>query len=330
MRVGQRLFLAVIPAILGVLAVAALAYWGELGRQVPASLVLIAIIAALGSLVLAWYNTRYVAHRIEDLARTRVSRASARLATVSNDDTAGHPVRSDELDEIEEAVERLGHELRGQLTAERARAAGAEAKRTEYAGLLDEALTVLTNRLRDTQLPLHILLSSPFGSLNENQEEMLGAAQQATDAADVELRQIRKLLELDRGKLVVVPQRIGVAAFLRPVIAVATARLASGRGQLVAEVPDTLPRLIVDPVLAQDALSALAVSAATAIPEGGNLELHAEEGGAGIVRLRLTPSSITGSPSLEIRLASRTLAALGITVAPDGNGLVIDFPCESV
>ena len=65
MKVGQRLFFAVIPAVLGVFTVAALAYFGQYEHTAPEALVLIAIIASVASLVVAWRNTRYVAQRIE-------------------------------------------------------------------------------------------------------------------------------------------------------------------------------------------------------------------------------------------------------------------------
>ncbi len=68
MRVGQRLFLAVIPAVIGILAVAALYYWGQFARVVPEWVVAIAIVAATLSLVISWMNTRYIATRIDRLA----------------------------------------------------------------------------------------------------------------------------------------------------------------------------------------------------------------------------------------------------------------------
>ena len=68
MRVGQRLFLAVMPAIIGLFTVAALAYWGRVDRSAPRWLIVITAVAALLSLAVAWQNTRYVARRIERLA----------------------------------------------------------------------------------------------------------------------------------------------------------------------------------------------------------------------------------------------------------------------
>ena len=80
MTVSQRLYLAVVPAIVGVFAVAGLAYWGQYDRQAPHVLVIVGVIASVGSLIVAWRNTRYVA--------TRVTRLAA----------AGAGTRDDELD----------------------------------------------------------------------------------------------------------------------------------------------------------------------------------------------------------------------------------------
>jgi hypothetical protein len=96
MRTSQRLFLAVIPAVLGVLTVAGLAYWGEYAHAAPEIVVIIAAIAAVGSLVMAWYNTRYVAQRIAQLA--------AKVDVQSG---------LDELDAIETVVDRHTSALRG-------------------------------------------------------------------------------------------------------------------------------------------------------------------------------------------------------------------------
>ena len=49
MKVGQRLFLAVIPAVLGVFTVALLAYFGQYARTAPEALVVHRdVIAAVG------------------------------------------------------------------------------------------------------------------------------------------------------------------------------------------------------------------------------------------------------------------------------------------
>ncbi|MBK5189414.1 MAG: hypothetical protein JJD97_14315, partial [Gemmatimonadaceae bacterium] len=73
MKVGQRLFLAVLPAVLGLFLVAALAYWGRYARSAPQLVIILASVAAVVSLVVSWRNTRYVVHRVERLAGHGVS-----------------------------------------------------------------------------------------------------------------------------------------------------------------------------------------------------------------------------------------------------------------
>ena len=55
--------------------------------------------------------------------------------------------------------------------------------------------------LDEVRLPLHILLENRFGDLNENQEEMLAAAQSAVDQAAAMLGCVRLIADLDRGAL---------------------------------------------------------------------------------------------------------------------------------
>ena len=94
MRIGQRLYFAVVPAVLGLFLVAALAYWGQYAYRVPLAVVVIAAIAAVGSFFLAWRNTKYVASRIERLAGTHARRNS-----------------TDEIESIERTVDHLSAEV---------------------------------------------------------------------------------------------------------------------------------------------------------------------------------------------------------------------------
>ena len=143
---------------------AALAYWGHMYRSAPGWVVAAAAVAALGSLVLAWRNTRYVARRIERLV------GGWRLAVVQA--PPGAP-RSDELDSIEAVVDRLSGAVTEAEAGSRRREAAASERVQEYAALLAEATSALSRQLDEVRLPLHILLENHFGQLNENQEEML-------------------------------------------------------------------------------------------------------------------------------------------------------------
>src|SRR5579863_6367785 len=68
MRIAARLFLSLVPAILGVFTVAGLAYWGRYDRQAPHVLVITAVIASVASLIMTWMNTRFVANKVKKLA----------------------------------------------------------------------------------------------------------------------------------------------------------------------------------------------------------------------------------------------------------------------
>ncbi|MGH7647357.1 MAG: hypothetical protein ACREND_04520, partial [Gemmatimonadaceae bacterium] len=194
MKVGQRLVLVIAPAVLGLLIIAGLASAGR-ARATPEVILWIATSAALGTFVVAWASAGEL-----DRIEARAQRLASAVAAARDDGTR------------------------------RERAAGERAR--EYATLIDDITGLMETRIEEAQLPLHILLSSPFGALNENQEEMLSAAQSAVDSADVELRRLRKLVELDRGAVTPVIQPIGLAELLRPALAIAQSRAVSASVQL--------------------------------------------------------------------------------------------------
>ena len=89
MKVGQRLFLAVIPAVLGVFSVVALlAYFGQYAHAAPEALIVIAIIAA----VARWWSR----------GATRGTWRSASSSSPAR--RAESPAHADELDDIEHGV----------------------------------------------------------------------------------------------------------------------------------------------------------------------------------------------------------------------------------
>jgi hypothetical protein len=303
--------LAVVPAVLGVLAVAALAYWGQYGRQAPSVVIVVAVIAAVGSLVVAWRNTRYVAQRVERLAR-------------ASRDAGG----ADELDTIESTVQQLN------LAVDSARADGARRERAaeerarEHEALLDDVMSALSHRLEEAQLPLHILLSSPFGALNENQEEMLGAAHSAVEQADGELRTLQKLVALDRGAVTPMRAPIGIGELLRPALAIAESRADRAQVQLASLVSDTAPRVLVDRVLTQEALTVILTDAVTRAPASGVVQVDAAEAENGCVAVRVTRQPASDGGPLELRLAQRTLELQGAIVREQDGRLVVELGCE--
>lgn len=297
MRVAQRLFVAVIPAVLGVLAMAALAYWGERGREVPGWLLVAGILAAITSLVLAWRNTRYVARRIEALSR----RGGA--------PRDGSP---DELDTIEARIAEA--ERRGET-----RQQAAEALVREYAGLLADASATVGRKLDEVRMPLHILLASPFGELNENQEEMIGAAQQAAGDADGALRMLGRIADLDAGRVAARPESIRPRDLVVPVLASTKARLRQAGAELVADIAPVLPRVTVDPAQVREALSLVLDRLAARAAPGTELRLAASSE-EGAVRLRIEEAAL--HPGESFPLAERLLRLQGGALASPGDGAV--------
>jgi signal transduction histidine kinase len=350
MKVGQRLFLAVVPAVLGLFLVAALAYWGRYARSAPELVIILAAVAAIASLVVSWRNTRYVVHRVQRLAGQTISIEGERststpetrrdalrdlgiqLPGAQKGDTA-HGV--DELDHIEATVAGLSTAVaRAREDATRqSREALERAKEIEQ--LLQSVTARFAARTQEAQLPLHILLSSPFGELNENQEEMLGAAMSAVDAIDTEVRQLRKLVQLHRGELSIVTQPINLAELLRPTLAIAAARAESAHVQLRPSVSDTAPRAFVDAVHAQEALTTILIDAIAHTAEGGDVDVAAgeREGERQRIRISITRNPVlpgTGDPApLEMRLARRLLEAQGCSITIDGAVTIVDLPSES-
>jgi signal transduction histidine kinase len=306
MRVAQRLFLAVIPAVLGVFAMAGLAYWGQRGREIPHALLWMGIAAAVVSLVLAWRNTRYVARRIEALSRRR-----------GEGEDADRP--ADELDSIERAM--ADAERRGASREE-----AAEALVREYAGLLADASATVGRRLDEVRMPLHILLASPFGALNENQEEMIGAAHAAAGEADEALRMIGRIAELDAGRVESRPEPIRPRDLLEPVLAAAAPRIAHAGAVLEVDLPPDLPRAAADAGHAREALSLVLDRLAARTSAGARVRIAAEAAD-GALRLRIEADSIRGAESFP--LAQRLLRLQGGELAAADGVVVIRLPAAS-
>jgi signal transduction histidine kinase len=295
MTVSQRLYLAVVPAILGVFTVAALAYWGQYGKTAPHILVIVGVVASVGSLIVAWRNTRYVATRVTRLA------APAQMA------------RTDELDTIEQEVLRLQRAVEAAELAQRRSETAADRSVHEYADLIEEAAAVVAQQLDEVRMPLHILLESRFGDLNENQEEMLAAARSAADDVHVRLDRLRAIANVDRGALRLRPERLrlnDIIAVLLPGLAATAAR---GGVAVASDVSPLQPAAMADRARLSEALSLLADDAVRRTPAGGDVRIVSVEAEAG------GPSTgAGGAPS------SGSVSPAAVTISP-GGGLAVQL-----
>jgi signal transduction histidine kinase len=295
MKISHRLFLGMIPSLVGLLTVAGLAYWGQYAHAAPELVVWAAGAATVVSLVVAWWNTRYVAHRVERLASTE-----------------GGSREVDELDVIEHRVELLG-EAATTAKADAARAAEDAGRRTiEYATLLAETATSASKQLAEARLSLHVLQDNHFGELNDNQEEMIGAAREATEAAEIELNHLREIADLDRGALALRRDLIKPGEIIRSLLPLLNAQAAKQGVRIMSELEPALPRVVGDRGRLQDALGLILKDAVRYALPSTSISIHASS-----APLTVTITVNHGSPHSytgDVALADRLIRAQGGSV----------------
>jgi signal transduction histidine kinase len=321
MRVATRLNLTVLPAVVGLVLVVLLAYFGEYHRQAPELLVALASVAAVGSALLAWRNTRILSRRVGELAHGfRELGLAAPLPSVSSLD------EFDELDAVRQSVMRLAAAKAALRQSAEAQMAAMEQRLSQQEQLLREVTREVTTRLEEARLALHILQSNPFGELNENQEELIAAARTAADAADAELRTLGRLA----AAASIVAQRPAeptmVRALLEPPLAMAFGGAQDAAASSTITLPDDLPRVQAEAISAQDALSTLLRDAATAVAPGERLQLTAQAM-AEAVTLTIQPApEWEDAPPLRAQLAIRLIEAQGGSVQRDAAALRVRLP----
>jgi len=304
MKISHRLFLGVIPSVVGLFTVAGLAYWGQYHQTAPVMVVWAAGAATIISLVVAWRETRYVAHRVERLASTK-----------------GGDKKVDELDVIEQRVESLG-EAATAAKADAARAAAdAGLRTTEYATLLAEAATSASKQLAEARLSLHVLQDNHFGELNDNQEEMIGAAREATEAAEVELNHLREIADIDRGALALRRDLVKPGEIIRSLLPLLNAQATKQGVRILSELEPALPRVVGDRGRLQDALGLILKDAVRYAVPGTSVSIHSssQPSTVTIVVNHSSPHSYTG----DVALADRLIRAQGGSVTHTGDATTI-------
>lgn len=304
MKVSQRLFLGVIPSVVGLFTVAGLAYWGQYAHTAPELVVAAAAIASLASLIVAWRNTRYVARRVERLAAMRTS-------------TSG----TDELDAIQHAVESLGEEASSAKANSLQVTRDAGRRVDEYSRLISEAATGISTQLAEARLSLHVLQETRFGELNDNQEEMINAARTGVESAEGELRKLRTIADIDRGQVAVGGGFVKPGDLVRALLPLLKARGAKRNVRVLAEIEPGLPAVRADRSRLQDALGLVANDAVTYAIPGASLSIHAasDKHCVTIVINHGSPHSSTS----DLMLAQRLIAAQGGSVSNEGMATVV-------
>lgn len=309
MKISHRLYLTIMPAGLAVLLLAALGYWGQYAHTAPAVVLVGGGIAVAASLVMTWSNARYVARRLE-----RITGGSASMGAGT----------SDEIDEIERVVDRLSSAVEIAEGKSADRETHFEQRARDYARLLSSIADASTRRLEDVRLPLHILLENHFGELNENQEEMLGAARTAAEAVDADMLSLAQIAALDLGERALRQDRMKPSEMIDAVRPLLVAASSSAGVALEFNVTPLLPAITGDRSLLQDALvTVLRESVLAAGPEA-RVRLGVDRDGPVISFVM----SGAGVPAITVRLAAavRVVQAHAGSVIRSAESLRIQLP----
>jgi len=249
--VSLRLATVVLPSVLAVAVVSGLFYYGEVGRAVPRAILFVVAVLTTCSVVMAWVNATYFAERL------------SRLAQVSGQNRDSEQ-QTDEFDRIERAVGNLGSALSAAEEERERSGAAAAARLRDQATMLAGVVSDSISQLDEVRLPLQILLESPFGEMNENQEELLRDARAAADAIDVALRRLAQVADIDRDALAIQRELVQVNDVARSVLPLGRTAADRRGARTETELEPGLPRVIADRARLAEALALLVTDAASA------------------------------------------------------------------
>lgn len=330
MKISHRLYLTVAPAILAVLLLAGLMYWGQYAHTTPGVVIVVGVLAVTTSLVMTWSNARFVARKLErivggSLAHVQAPSLRGMASAIVPSKASGPP---DEIDEIENVVDRLSSAVAIAEVKSADREKLFEQRAQDYARLLSTIADASAKRLEEVRLPLHILLENKFGDLNDNQEEMLGAARNAAEAADADMMSLRQIAELDLGERQLRQDRMKPSELvdaLRPMLIAA----AEGAGvTLEIDVAPLLPAIIGDRAMLQDALVTVLRESVASANKDSRVRIELDREGS-MIRFVMHGS---GAAIATVRWAAavRVIQSHGGSVERDANGLKIELPSEGL
>jgi signal transduction histidine kinase len=298
---------------------AALAYWGDRGRQAPEVVVGLALVATLGSAGLSWRSTRFVSRRVGELA--------AEFRSLGLNVALGGAVDEfEELARVRESVRALANDQARLRDTAAAAIRQADVDRRQHDAILEQVAGTVASRLEETRLALHILMTSPFGELNENQEELVVAARTAADDADREVRRFARLVSMPARRRVATRESVSVRALLEPVLAMMSGRVEDKGLSFALDLPAELPPVLVDRLAAQEALSLLLQALVTDTPAGADVLLRAEEADGGIVLWMVPGLPERTHSALPILLARALLEAQPAAMTGTAQALQLRLP----
>lgn len=314
LSVGARLSLGLVPSLLSAGLVAGLAYWGEYGRQAPRAVVVAAVVLAVLTLAVTLWNVHYLVRRFDRVSEIVVAESERRAGSAGSGGT-------DEFDRIEQVVGHLGHALT-KSEAERVHAdAQALARLREQSTLLAALVRDTMARLDEVRMPLHILLETRFGELNENQEELLRDARAASDEMDAALRRMGQVADADRDAMPVQRGPVQVNDVVRAILPLIRASAERRGARVEVSLEPGLPRVQADRTRLAEALSLLGTLSASVSDGAHPVTVSTRrEGSHGIIALSPVPPDDGDS---RAALAERLLMVQGGTTVRDADRLEV-------
>jgi signal transduction histidine kinase len=150
-------------------------------------------------------------------------------------------------------------------------------------------------------------LESPFGELNDNQEELLRDARAAADAIDVALRRLAQVADIDREAFPVQHELVQVNDVVRSVLPLARAAAERNGARTEMALEPGLPRVVGDRTRLAEALSLLVTAAAAQSDQQKPLVVTTARDGTRAI-VRIAPRGWTEATFV---LASRLIEAQG-------------------
>ena len=317
MTVATRLQLSTLPALVGLVSVALLAWFGEYQREAPEVLVVLVAVTAVSTSLLAWYNARLLARRVREVSvGFRALDLTQHAATAGGDEL-------DELDRIRDAVQTIVAAELGQRAVVAERVLAADRRVAEYETLLGTVCADVQKRLEETRLALHILQTSPFGELNENQDELVAAARAAAEQANDELHTLSRLAALSGTVAALSQQRTAVRTLLEVPLAMAFGGASEVDSRVRVSISAEVPPVSVALTAAHEALAVLCRVAADALSPGESLTVDVTGGDATvIVTVAPFPAVVEPMP-IRVALALRALHGTTAKVEVGGGQLIL-------
>jgi signal transduction histidine kinase len=232
----------------------------------------------------------------------------------------------DELDTIENVVDKLTNALTQVRAEQAAHDAELGRRRREYGELVSTGADDVIRQLEEVRLPLHILLENHFGELNENQEEMLGAARNAAERADRALLQLREIADFDLGKVPLRQDVVRLSDVMASLLPALRIEAEAREIRVDLDVAPALPAIHGDRGRLQEALVTILQNCLRRTPSGKALLLSAERDGASI---RVVISGARGDLALnEWALPIRILRAHRGTFEVADDTITIRLPLQ--